>query len=142
MQAVLTKSEAVAFLDNVFPQIRGLFELDDVRDGAVSMRLSPKDEHLRPGNTVSGPTMFGLVDVAAYVAVLTHVGREALAVTTHCSIDFMNKPAADEDIIAVATLLKLGRSLAIIDVKLYAQGRDRILAAANVTYSIPPKKVD
>lgn len=139
MTAVMTKEEMQAFLDEVFPQIRGEFVLEHIDGETVVMRLNVANHHLRPGGTVSGPTMFGLVDVTAYVATLARIGREALTVTTHCSIDFMRKPAADRDLLATGTLLKIGRSLSVIEVKLRSEGDDRLVAAANLTYSIPPK---
>jgi acyl-coenzyme A thioesterase PaaI-like protein len=45
------------------------------------------------------------------------IGPKALSVTTNCSIDFMRKPAAGRDMIAEARLLKLGRVLAVGDVR-------------------------
>jgi len=140
MAAVMTIDEMQAFLDEVFPQIRGAFFLDHMDGVQTVMRLKVNNQHLRPGGTVSGPTMFGLADVTAYVATLARIGREALAVTTHCSIDFMRKPAADRDLLATGTLLKLGRSLAVVEVKLHSEGEDELVATANLTYSIPPKK--
>lgn len=140
MKPVLTIAEAATYLDEVFPQIRNEFSLDQMDGTTTVMRLTPQEKHLRPGNTVSGPTMFALVDVTAYVATLACIGREALAVTTHCSIDFMRKPEPGQDLIATGTLLKLGRSLAVIDVKLHSEGKEGIIAAANLTYSIPPKR--
>lgn len=139
MQPVLTIEEAAAFLDEVFPQIKGEFHLDQMDGETTVMRLSPTEKHLRPGNTVSGPTMFALVDVTAYVVTLARIGREALTVTTHCSIDFMRKPLPDRDLIATGRLLKLGRSLAVIDVKLQSEGQDGVVASASLTYSIPPR---
>ncbi|UZD91953.1 PaaI family thioesterase [Cognatishimia activa] len=140
MKPVLTRSEAISFLDEVFPQINGEFHLDQMDGETTIMRLSPQEKHLRPGNTVSGPTMFALVDVTAYVATLAIIGREALAVTTHCSMDFMRKPLPDRDLVATGTLLKLGRSLAVVDVKLHSEGREGLVASASLTYSIPPLK--
>lgn len=140
MQPVLTMEEAVSYLDAVFPQIQNEFSLDLMDGTTTVMRLTPQERHLRPGNTVSGPTMFSLVDVTAYVATLACIGREALAVTTHCSIDFMRKPDAGLDLVATGTLLKLGRSLAIVDVKLHSEGKEGLVASASLTYSIPPKR--
>lgn len=140
MAQVLTKEEISQFLDEVFPQIDGDFEIDQVEEATVVMRLKVVEKHLRPGGTVSGPSMFSLADVTAYVAILAQIGREALTVTTHCSIDFMRKPAAGVDLIATGTLLKLGRSLAVVDVKLRSEGQAGVVANASVTYAIPPKR--
>ena len=99
------------------------------------------DRNLRPGGTVSGPSMFGLADVSIYLAILAMIGPEALAVTTNCSIDFMRKPAAGRDLIARARILKLGRTLAVGDVLIFSEGEPEPVARAGLTYSIPPKRV-
>jgi uncharacterized protein (TIGR00369 family) len=84
--------------------------------------------------------MFSLADVAAYVATMSRIGKEALAVTTNCSIDFMRKPVAGADVIAHAKVLKLGRALSVTDVLLYSDGQSDAVARATLTYSIPPKR--
>ena len=136
----LTISEVEDYLAEVFPQIRGEFQIDALSDVQVVMRLIPAERHFRPGGTISGPTMFALADVAAYVAILAKIGRVALAVTTHCSIDFMRKPQPGADLIAEGAILKLGRSLAVVEVKLRSEGQSDVVAAASLTYSIPPKR--
>ncbi|SHG23882.1 PaaI family thioesterase [Cognatishimia maritima] len=136
----LTISEVETYLAEVFPQMRGEFQIDALNEEQTLMRLTPEERHLRPGGTISGPTMFALADVAAYVAILAKIGRVALAVTTHCSIDFMRKPQPGVDLIAEGTILKLGRSLAVVDVKLRSEGQADVVAAASLTYSIPPKR--
>lgn len=138
----MTIPEMEAFLAEVFPQVDGMFGIDRIDAELIVMRLLNHDRHLRPGGTVSGPAMFSLADVAAYVAVLAHVGREALAVTTHCSIDFMRKPEAGVDLLAEGRVLKLGRALAVIDVLLYSEGHRQPVAHASLTYSIPPKRTE
>jgi uncharacterized protein (TIGR00369 family) len=135
----LNAEEVMVYLDEVFPQMRGHFAIDELRETGIVVRLQTKDEHLRPGGTVSGPSMFGLVDVAMYMLVLARIGREALAVTTNCSIDFMRKPVAGQAVIAECRLLKLGRSLAVGDALVFSDGDGRPVARASLTYSIPPK---
>ena len=98
------------------------------------------DRHLRPGGTVSGPSIFGLVDVAMYLAILSRIGPVALTVTTSCAIDFMRKPAAGRDLLGEARVLKLGRSLAVGDVMVFSEGMAEPVARASLTYSIPPKR--
>ncbi len=131
--------EMTAFLDEVFPQVKGMFSIDRLDAEVLVMRLHASDQHLRPGGTVSGPAMFSLADVAAYVATMSRIGKEALAVTTNCSIDFMRKPQAGADVLAHCRLLKLGKALSVTDVLLYSEGQDAPVARASLTYSIPPK---
>lgn len=133
-----TAPELVAFLDEVFPQVKGDYSIEDMGEMWMRTRLNVGERHLRPGGTVSGPTIFALADVSVYMAVLAMVGREALAVTTNCSIDFMRKPAAGADLIAECKLLKLGRVLAVGDVLIFSEGQAAPVARASLTYSIPP----
>lgn len=135
----MTESELMAFLAREFPQVADDFSIERVTEDGVIMRLLTAERHLRPGGTVSGPTMFALADVAMYFAVLSRIGPKALAVTTNCSIDFMRKPEAGRDLIATGRLLKLGRVLAVGDVLIQSEGKDAPVARASLTYSIPPK---
>jgi uncharacterized protein (TIGR00369 family) len=104
------------------------------------MRLLTAERHLRPGGTVSGPSMFSLADVAVYVMVLGMIGPKELAVTTNCSIDFMRKPVAGVDLVAEGRLIKLGRLLAVGDVHLFSEGSTDMVARATLTYAIPPER--
>jgi len=140
MSLALNKDELAEFLHEVFPQVRGDFAIDALSMDGVTMRLLTAERHLRPGGTVSGPSMFALADVAVYALVLSRVGRQALTVTTSCSLDFMRKPESGVDLIAKATLLKLGRLLAVGDVLIFSEGSDAPVARATMTYAIPPSK--
>lgn len=124
------------FLDREFPQMKGAFEVLELEPYRLKLRMKITEENLRPGGTVSGPAMFTAVDCAYYIATLSMIGPEALAVTTNCAVDFMRKPA-QTDIIAEARVLKLGKVLSVGDVLLYSEGQDEPVAHANLTYSIP-----
>ncbi|SDZ38447.1 uncharacterized domain 1-containing protein [Jannaschia faecimaris] len=137
----MLKMDAAAlqrFLSAEFLQVAEDFILEHVDMNGLTVRLNVDHRHLRPGGTVSGPSMFALADVAVYLAILSRIGPVALAVTTNCSIDFMRKPAADTDLICDVRLLKLGRALAVGDCLLFSEGDDRPVARASLTYSIPP----
>ena len=139
MDPVMTIPELETFLAQVFPQVCDQFGVEEITEDGIVIRLKVGEEHLRPGGTVSGPSMFGLADVAVYLAVLSRIGPKALAVTTNCSIDFMRKPAANTDIIAHCRLLKLGKVLAVGDALLFSEGGEKPVCRATLTYSIPPK---
>ncbi|MHA6347424.1 PaaI family thioesterase [Roseivivax sp. CAU 1761] len=137
----ITAAEMMPFLDEVFPQVRGMFAIDRLDEDLLVMRLYAHDRHLRPGGTVSGPAMFALADVSAYVATMARVGQQALAVTTNCSIDFMRKPASGADVLAECRVLKLGRTLSVCDTLLFSEGAAEPVARASLTYSLPPAPV-
>ncbi|MEX3015194.1 PaaI family thioesterase [Gymnodinialimonas hymeniacidonis] len=139
MPVKMNAAEVAAYLDEVFPQVRGDFVIEEVSDMAVRVRMPVAERHLRPGGTVSGPAMFALADVSVYIAVMAMVGREALAVTTGGSFDFMRKPVAGVDMICECRLLKLGRVLAVGECLLYSEGMEAPVARMSMTYSIPPK---
>jgi len=61
-----------------------------------------------------------------------------LAVTTSLHIDFLNKPEI-ADIVAEATILKMGSRLAVVDVAIRSASSDLLVAKAQVTYSLPPR---
>lgn len=128
------------FLAQAFPQVADDFAIEAVEEMGIAVRLKVGERHLRPGGTVSGPSMFALADVAIYLAILAIIGPKALAVTTNISMDFMRKPEAGRDLICHCRLLKLGRVLAVGDCLIYSEGGEEAVARASMTYSIPPGK--
>ncbi len=98
-------------------------------------------DDLRPGETVSGPTLMRLADTVAYALILGHLGDAALAVTTSLSIDFLRRPVGPV-IVTDCQMVKLGRSLAVFRVAMVSTADDgeprldRPEAVANVTYSL------
>lgn len=139
MALKMDTDDLTAFMADHFPQVADDFSIESVSPSEITVRMHVGDKNLRPGGTVSGPSMFSLADVSIYLAILAMIGPEALAVTTNCSIDFMRKPEAGADLIAHARILKLGRALAVGDVLIYSDGGGSPVARAALTYSIPPK---
>jgi len=141
MHAALTAAELERRLAAEFPEAfhpdSGLAILE-ARDRAARVRLVPPGNSLRPGGTVSGPTLMMLADVAMYVAVLASIGWVPLAVTTNLNINFLRKPAPG-GLIAECQLLKLGKRLAVGQVTICGEGDEEPVAHATSTYSIPPQ---
>lgn len=140
MDIVMDAAALNAFLAREFPQIAGQFSVDRSDEAGVAARLVVDESNLRPGGTVSGPSIFALADVAVYCAILARIGPVALAVTTNASIDFMRKPAAGQDLVAECRVLKLGRVLAVAEALIYSEGETDPAARCSMTYSIPPKR--
>ena len=137
---VMTADEINDYLKIVYPQLNDQYSdylAIDVQPGECTVRLNANERHLRPGNTVSGPCLFTLADIGGYVCVLSHVGREALAVTTSLNINFMRK-AGPGPVDGHCRILKLGKSLMVFDIDIVADGAT--VAHATGTYAIPPKK--
>src|SRR6056297_914250 len=135
----MTAAEVADLIEEAFPQVSGDFRIEALEEMRITVRLNVGERHLRPGGTVSGPSIFALADVSVYMAILAMIGPRGLAVTTSSSIDFMRKPAARTDLIAECRLLKLGRVLAVGDVLIRSDGTDAPVARASLTYSIPPQ---
>lgn len=133
-----TCNEITAFLAAQFPQSRCVVRAAGDRASTVSLAVG--HDHLRPGGTVSGPTLMGVADMALYVAILAEIGIVPLAVTTSLTINFLRRPAASADIVGVCKLLKLGRVLAVGEVTLYSEGDAEPVAHVVGTYSIPPAR--
>lgn len=141
MELKMDRDALTLFLRRDFAQVAEDFAVERADAGGVTLRLRVAERHLRPGGTVSGPSMFGLADVALYLAILSRLGPVSLAVTTNSSMDFMRKPVAGRDVLAEARLLKLGRVLAVGDALLFSEGEAAPVARASMTYAIPPGAV-
>jgi uncharacterized protein (TIGR00369 family) len=101
------------------------------------LRQRYSDRMLRPGGTVSGPTLMALADFAMYVVLLSAIGPVGLAVTTNLNINFLRKGLPGQDVLAAARLLKLGKRLAVGEVSLLSGTSADPIAHVTATYSIP-----
>jgi uncharacterized protein (TIGR00369 family) len=134
----MTIRELQDMLDGSFPGVTLPYTVDGLTTTTARLRQHVGISHSRPGGTVSGPALMALADCAAWAVILGQIGPVALSVTTSLHIDFLRKPDL-VDLVAEATLLKLGKRLAVADVAIYSDGSDEVVAKAQVTYSIPPR---
>jgi uncharacterized protein (TIGR00369 family) len=132
----LNAAEITEFLNEVFPGAMDAMVIEDVKPNAARVRMLYAPNRLRPGGTISGPSLMALADTAMWVALLGMIGRVPLSVTSHLDIDFLRKPAP-ADVIGHARLLKLGKRLAVGDVLMYSDTEDVPCARSSVTYAIP-----
>jgi uncharacterized protein (TIGR00369 family) len=133
----MTADELNAFFLEAFPGKRGA-AIEKADGKTVRTRMTYDDGQLRPGGTLSGPTMMALADTTMYALVLSAIGKVPLAVTTNLSINFLRKPQP-RDLIAEGRMLKLGKALAVGDIIIRSEGSEDVVAHAVVTYSIPPR---
>jgi len=133
-----TKSEIEAFLATAFTRVEGTIEA--VGNKGATIRREIGAAELRPGGTVSGPTLMALADLALYVAIFGEIGIVPMAVTTNLNINFLRKPSASAAIVAVCKLMKVGKSLAVGEVSLYSEGNADPVAHVVGTYSIPRER--
>ena len=136
----LDAAQVEALINSHFPQIhvggRAML-IEEAGARRARVRLRKQDRHLRPGGTVSGPTMFTLADFSVYVAIIASLGESGIeAVTTNLNINFLAKPEP-RDLIACVRLLRLGRRLAVGEAQLFSDGGPDLVAHAIATYALP-----
>jgi uncharacterized protein (TIGR00369 family) len=132
-----TKDDITRFFATEFPTSRCIVDL--VGDSGATITYPVGADDLRPGGTVAGPVLMAVADIALYVAILGEIGIVPLTVTTSLNINFLRKPEAGKNIVAVCKLIKVGRALAVGEISLYSAGHDALVAHAVGTYSIPPR---
>ncbi len=133
-------------LDGVNSLLMKAFPLADPNSLALAQEVGPGwvlvvrpyggERTLRPGGVISGPTLMEIADLAAYTLVLAHIGEQLMAVTSSLTMNFL-RGAKPGDIHARADMLRLGRRIAVCDVRIWTEGPDRPAAQATVTYAIP-----
>ncbi len=139
---VMSIAELEAFLDREFPQIHiggRVYSVHALDEEGATIRIDAGERHLRPGGTVSGPTLMALADLALYVAILAQIGPVGLAVTTNLNINFLRKPPPGP-LLGAAKLLKLGKRLAVGEVAIRPERGGEMVAHVTGTYSIPPDR--
>ena len=144
LKPVLNAAEVNALMASVYPQLNdefSFYQAIDVFPGGCTVRLNADERHLRPGGTVSGPSLFTLADIGGYVCVLSHAGPDALSVTVNLDINFMRKAEAGP-IDGHCRILKLGKSLMVFDIDIVAGPDGHTVAHATGTYSIPRKRAN
>jgi len=134
----MTVDELNEFLAGAFPGSPRSYRVEHAGPDGLRMRMPYDPSQLRPGGTLSGPTMMGMADGAAWLVTLSHIGPVALAVTSSLTISFLTKPG-QADLLAHATLLRLGRRQSVSEVRIWSDGGNPAepVAHATVTYAIP-----
>ena len=73
----MTRDEIEAFLEREFPQIHyggRTYSVEAVGVLSARLRMAYHERHIRPGGTLSGPSIMTLADLALYVAILAQIG--------------------------------------------------------------------
>ena len=137
--AKMSVADIERFLQDEFPQAfhGGDITIESADGSMCLLRQRYSEKMLRPGGTVSGPTLMALADFAMYVVLLSAIGPIGLAVTTNLNINFLRKGLPGQDVLAAARLLKLGKRLAVGEVNLLSGTSPDPIAHVTSTYSIP-----
>lgn len=134
----MTAAEIEALLATAYPQAVRLCTIDLVEPGRVMCRSATSADDLRPGGTISGPTMMALVDLAAYVLTLATIGPATDAVTSHLSIHFLRRPPPGELLVTARTLRRTRHQLVSAAEVCATAQPDNLVAHATTTYALPP----
>src|SRR5699024_9597634 len=79
----------------------------ELGDGSATVRLPARPELLRPGGVLHGSCYEMVADLAMWLALMTRVGPEPMAVTIEMKTSFLRGTASD--LIGTAHVLKAGR---------------------------------
>lgn len=136
MALLMNAEELTAYLHAGFPEgrLEERMRVEHVDDDTLRLRMAVDTSNLRPGATLSGPTLFTMVDAAAWLLTVAHLGADRDAVTSGATINFLRRPGLG-DVVAEARLLKLGRRLTVTDVLVFSGGDERPVAHATVNYA-------
>ena len=111
--------------------------IDRLDEEGVLARVPFQAKLVRPGGTLSGPTIMALGDAAMYAVVLGRLGRVEMAVTSNLNINFLVKPKP-VDLLAEARILRLSRRQAVCEVSLYSlDNENELVAHVTGTYALP-----
>lgn len=132
----MTAAEIDVLMAATFPAADGYCEITAIRDDELDCVVRYRAAFLRPGGTLSGPTLMTLADTAMYFLVLAMTGPQPLAVTSSLTINFLRKPPP-ADLHATARMLKLGKRLAVGEVHLRGGEPAVLVAQASITYALP-----
>jgi uncharacterized protein (TIGR00369 family) len=119
------------------------FAVERIGYGEARVRLGFDDRHIRPGGTLSGPTIMALADYTIWGVVLGMKGPDYhAAATSSLTVHFL-RPAQAGDLIAVGRIIRLGRRQAVGEASVYtegaADGADPV-AHVTATYAIPSRR--
>lgn len=129
-------------------QVQGLIRLGVPMAEDIDLRIDHLDgdkavarvpfhgKLVRPGGTLSGPTIMALADAAMYAVVLGRLGRVEMAVTANLNINFLAKPKP-VDLVAEARILRVSRRQAVCEVSLYSHSEEELVAHVTGTYALP-----
>lgn len=137
LKLVMSAEDVTRLITSAFKSDTPFFVIEELSPGFVRARLPFKSWMLRPGEVVSGPALFTAADLAMYALVLGHTGPQLMAVTSNLDLNFLNKGERG-DVLAEGSLLKLGRRLAVMEVKLRCGDVPDLVAVATGTYVLPP----
>ena len=136
MKNLISIKEISKKLKDIFPQVADKYEIISLKSNYSEVKLLSNNKNLRPGNTISGPSMFELADLSFYIAIMASTDLGDKSVTTNVSINFIKKPLFS-NLLGISQIKKMGKRLVVGDVEILSEDKKQIYAQALFTYSIP-----
>lgn len=136
--SILTAAQVQTLIREGLPMAEDInLCVDRLDECGVLARVPFHNKLVRPGGTLSGPTIMALADAAMFAVVLGRLGRVEMAVTSNLNINFLVKPKP-VDLLAEATILRLSRRQAVCEVAVFSLGsEDELVAHVTGTYALP-----
>lgn len=131
-----TQQEVTNFIRMHFAEAGQSLDIKQLDSEGVVFVFNISKRFLRPGGTVSGPTLMLIADCALYMAILGRQKTGITAVTTNLSFNFFRKAPGDQNIRAECKLLKVGKTLATGEVFMYSEHSDDAVAHAVGTFAL------
>jgi len=141
--SILSASEVLALLERNLPTVDHRGEIiEGIGTSSLRIRLPVKPEYLSQdfpagsGQVVlSGPVMMGFADTALYACIHAFYGSAVFAAIVSFNASFFSV-AGSGDLIAVAKLLRKGKTLAFVEAHLYFGASSTPCAQVTATYAI------
>lgn len=125
--------------DNFAPWVQDLgLTVEHIGPDGARLRMARNERLSREGGTVCGQALMALADTTMVFVITGAQGRYRPMTTVSQTINFM-KPIADSEVLAYGTALRVGRSMAFGEVRLYADGADAPAAHIATTYALLPE---
>jgi uncharacterized protein (TIGR00369 family) len=106
----VTETELAQILSSSpFAKVYG-FKLHSLTRGECTLVIPFQPDLERPGGILAGAVFMAAADVAMWLAIMTHLGKEELTVSVELNTSFLSA-AKEEDARCTARVLKLGKTL-------------------------------
>ena len=130
---MITLAQLEAVLDEHAPRWRAQQCILALGGDTITVAMPFSSDLTRAGGTIAGPPLMALADRAAFYLTIAHTGKHQAA-TANLAIHFLARPEP-VDVIATATLIRLGKRTAVSTVDIHAA--NTLVAHATVTYALP-----
>ncbi|MFZ0819780.1 MAG: PaaI family thioesterase [Candidatus Acidiferrales bacterium] len=110
------------------------FELDSIERGSAVMTMQVRKRHKQVHGVVHGGILASLADTAGALAAYPLLPRKTRLATVEMKINYL-EPVDRGKIVAEASLLRLGRTLAVVECEIQ-DAAGTLAAKALITYAI------